>query len=113
MEENQSEAESNFNPPGDSSELTKETLETLIPPIFFDDLSVPNAQRLLDISGPEAVLAVCREAESEPVVLRWRLTKNALADALNAKHPDLKIGKVTGPLSLRDLTRRAGHKLGF
>lgn len=59
------------------------------------------------------MLAVCREAESEPVVLRWRLMKNALADALNAKHPDLKIGKVTGPLSLRDLTRRAGLKLGF
>jgi hypothetical protein len=104
--------ESNSTPPGDSSELTKETLETLIPPIFFDDLSIPNAQHLLRISGPEAVKAVCREAESEPVVLRWRLMENALADALNAMYPGSKASKVTGPLSLRDLSRRAAHKLG-
>jgi hypothetical protein len=74
-------AESIFSPSGESSELTLLNLDALISPIFGVS-SITAARNVLHASGPDAVMAVYREAESEPEVLRWRLMENAYIDAI-------------------------------
>jgi hypothetical protein len=114
VEETPSEAESNSSPPGESSELTLENLETLIPQIF-DLASVPVAQELVAVGGMEYLRALAKNATALPQATRYRALIGAawfMSEDWNDAKSNPNAGLEDGRLYPADLRRRAEHKLG-
>ncbi|WP_213775062.1 hypothetical protein [Bradyrhizobium sp. dw_78] len=119
-EEAHSTAESISYPPGDSCELTEETLETLIPEIF-DLASVPVAQELAAAGGLSYLRTVVERAIDLPRATRYRALAGAarfmsddwiMSEDWNDARSDPNAGLEAGRLYVADLRRRAEQKLG-